>query len=223
MKKNSLLITSNLPVDHVLFKWGIKNNWEIQSASFLRFEFFAFTPQCPFEVVFFSSIRSFEGFISAYPIYDGAIEFACIGGLTKQKIKERGYPVHFVGENAGNPSLVAEEFKQWLGERRVLFPVSKQSAQSIAKVIEENQKEEIVVYSSEPISVKVELHQYLVFTSPTNFKAFLNENVISKEQRIIAWGETTKSAIIRLNFAVFHTLTTSTYEELIAFLDEVSN
>jgi uroporphyrinogen-III synthase len=129
-------------------------------------------------------------------------------------------PVAFVGKKAGNPAEVGEEFKAWLGTRRVLFPVSTVSKESIVKVVDENQSEKVLVYETLPTSIQVEQLDLAIFTSPSNLESFLNAgNTIPS--KTIAWGNTTLEAMHSRDIQATSTLETSTELELISVLNNL--
>lgn len=140
-------------------------------------------------------------------------------GCYSKKINALGFGVSFIGEQAGNPLHVAEMFKIWLGDRRVLFPISSVSKRTIVEYIPLNQRTEISVYATIPSSKKIKPNSILVFTSPSNVESYLLQNEINGNL-LIAWGTTTKTALEAMGYSVDYTLQESSEENLITYLKE---
>jgi uroporphyrinogen-III synthase len=192
---------------------------QLIAQSCIRFSSIPFEVKKPYEVIFFGSVRAASFFLSKNALPRG-VEVACIGETTAVKLRALNLPVSFVGKKAGNPTEVAEEFKAWLGIRRVLFPVSSVSKESIVKVVDERQSEKVLVYQTVPTSIFLEQLDVAIFTSPSNLESFL-EAKNSIPLLTIAWGQTTYQAMSAQNIVASFTLTTSTEMELIGVLSNM--
>jgi post-segregation antitoxin (ccd killing protein) len=137
---------------------------------------------------------------------------------TAEKLKAKGLHVSFIGETAGEPAIVAEKFKTWLNERKVLIPSSEQSNRSIAQTLPTSQLEELIIYRTVAKPLTIEPCAVNVFTSPSNFLSFIQKNTLESSQTIIAWGKTTEKAIRNAGYAVNSTLTFASEEELVEVL-----
>jgi uroporphyrinogen-III synthase len=194
---------------------------ELIAQSCIQFAELPFAVALPYEVVFFGSVRAASFFLAQHELMDG-VEVACIGETTATKLRAMNLPVAFVGEKAGNPTEVADAFKTWLGTRRVLFPLSSVSKESIVQVIPAAQAEKVVVYETRPKEQQFNDFDLAVFTSPSNLKSFLDaKNTIPA--LTIAWGQTTYEAMLERNITASYTLTTSTEAELISVLQDLIN
>ena len=192
------------------------NNIELHASSLIYFEPIIFSSNSEYEVIFFSSIRAANFFLEKADIPAG-VEIACIGSTTAQKLIEKGLKLSFIGKTSGNPDQVAFEFLKWLGERKVLFPSSKQSKRTISNIIPSMQLLEIEVYQTLPNCKLIPHCDYYVFTSPSNVESYLSCNAKPKGE-IIAWGSTTKNALLQSNLQTTFTLKNSSEEDLIGFL-----
>lgn len=189
---------------------------DLIAQSCIQFSAVPFEVKEPYEVVFFGSVRAASFFLINNDLPRG-VEVACIGETTAEKLRALNLLVSFVGKKAGNPTEVAEEFKTWVGTRRVLFPVSSVSKESIVKVIDQNQSEKVLVYETLPKAIQLEQLDLAIFTSPSNLESFLNAgNTIPS--KTIAWGNTTLEAMQSRNIQATSTLETSTELELISVL-----
>ncbi|MFK7784343.1 MAG: hypothetical protein AB8B56_04455, partial [Crocinitomicaceae bacterium] len=70
-----------------------------------------------------------------------------------------------------------KDFKRFLGAERsrsarVLFPISDWSLKTISSVIEDDLKEEVVVYSTTVIGKEIEPCNMYIFSSPSNVEGF---------------------------------------------------
>ncbi len=192
---------------------------DLIAQSCIQFSAVPFEVKKPFEVVFFGSVRAATFFLSSYSLPIG-VEIACIGETTAEKLRALNLPVSFVGAKAGNPSEVGEDFKTWLGKRRVLFPLSAVSKESIVKVVPEIQSEKVIVYETLAKEIQLVNLDLAIFTSPSNLESFLQAGN-KVPQQTIAWGNTTFQAMIASEIQATSTLATSTELELISVLSEL--
>lgn len=144
------------------------------------------------------------------------VEIACVGRKTGEVIKAIQRDVAF--EGSGSIHEIASEFKNWCGSKRVLFPISNRSLKTTSALFNEDQKEELVVYETSTISRETPECEYYVFTSPSNVQGFMESNKAPLNSKVIAWGESTKSALEEFNQEVSHTLDESSIDELASFL-----
>lgn len=222
MKITSLFISSDGPATDVVQTFCEERNITCIRKSLIAFEPVPFEIKEKFDVVFFTSPRSFTFFESNYLI-PPTLPLTCIGEGTKKFIESKGYQVSFAGLRAGDPASVGRDFKQWLKNRKVLIPQSDKSNKSIEKELDNRQVIPVCVYQTifrpQPIP-EVEIY---IFTSPTNFESFILTNSFPEQYRIISWGKTTAQCIEKHGFKNFNTLSYSTYFELIEYLTNLCN
>lgn len=187
----------------------------LNAQSLLRFEANDFDVNHPFDIVFFSSIRAAEFFILKANL-NGAL-VACIGNTSAEKLRFIGIQPDFIGTGSGDPSQVADAFKTFVGQRRVLIPCSDISSRSMANVFPHEQIEEVVVYHTQPISIAIPECDVYVFSSPSSVDAFLQENE-SPKGISIAWGSTTAKQMTRHGIDVSVVLKTASEEEVVEVL-----
>lgn len=175
-------------------------------------------PKEDYEVVFFTSPRSAQFFLQQCDVNE-LVNIATIGASTTKFVTSRGYDVDFTGESSGKPEVVAKEFKAFVEDRKVLFPQSNHSHQSMQKALGNKQIVNLVVYKTVLVPAALSVQpDVFVFTSPTNVRSFLMENEIKKDQHVIAWGETTKGYLNQEGIHVDFTLEYSSFEELAEYL-----
>lgn len=185
--------------------------------SFLHFEPVPFSIQKSYDIIFFSSPRSVLFFQLQHKIPEGTL-IACPGNKTAELLNELGYFVDFCGEKSGKISETAKMFKQWCGQKNVLFPTSDKSLQSVSSQLSNRQKEIITVYETNVVSKPLEFCDIYVFTSPSNAEGFLSLNEIPANAKVYSWGESTTAYLKKNNIIVNHTLENSSVEDLINLL-----
>ena len=120
-------------------------------------------------------------------------KIAAFGQSTAKYLQKSGLKVEFIGE--GVPSDVAQSFSSILkSEEKVFFPSSNRSLGTVQSVLENRNKIVLETYQTLIIDKKVENHDFLVFTSPSNVEAFLLSNKV-KNQKIISIGPSTTKAL----------------------------
>ncbi len=205
----------------------------VEAHSFLSFSPVEFELERPYDVIFFGSPRAVLFFMVGQSISED-VAIACVGNKTAELLESLSYDVAFRGKKSGEPKVVAEEFKVWLEGRRtsvlsrqaqddalsprVLFPISNRSLKTISGEIAEDQKEEVVVYSTEIVGRQVGVNDVYVFTSPSNVEGFFIDNVISEGAKVIAWGKSTERALVLRGVTVGCTLKSASFEEVLGYL-----
>ena len=171
-------------------------------------------PQSGYEVIFFASPRSAQFFLKSNSVPSN-IEIATIGEVTTDFVEAKGYVVSFTGVTSGIPNIVGKAFKDFIGDRKVLFPQSNYSQRSMQVRLKKHQITDLIVYETTftPVLLK-EKPSVLVFTSPTNVQSFLKVNKVSADQKVIAWGKTTEAFLNKNEIKSDFTLSYSSFDEL---------
>lgn len=212
----SLFISKNkIDVSQNLISFCESQKINLLTHSFLEFYPVPFEVKKEADILFFGSKRAFDFYMQSATISSHQ-SIACIGSVTKKHIEKAGFFVFFAGEQAGNAPEVAQELKMQIGTKSLLVLRSNKSFRSIPKAFSPEQCEEKIVYETRITAHKLsEKPAILIFTSPSNAEAYLLENKIDKTQKVIAWGESTKTYLEENKCPVFTTLKTATEEELI--------
>jgi uroporphyrinogen-III synthase len=216
--KKSIFISKNASELPLLSAFCVSHQFTLSAHSLITFNALSFEMDVSYDVVFFSSIRAAEFFLAQEKLPEHC-QIACVGAVTAKKINALGFGVSFIGEQAGNPLHVAEMFKMWLGERRVLFPLSTVSKRTIVEQIPTPQRIEVAIYETCALPLKIEKSDCLIFTSPSNVESYLLQNEIYANT-LIAWGKTTKNALEAKGFSVDFMLQEANEENLITYLKE---
>lgn len=191
--------------------------YTLDAHSFLSFIPVEFDVDQAYDVIFFGGPRTVIFFLNQQSI-PASTQIGCVGEKTAELVISLGREVAFCGSESGNPQATAQEFKKWLGKRRVFFPVSDRSLKTISKPIPSAQKEVKIAYKTELDNELVEDSDVYVFTSPTNVEGIFGLNKIPKAARVIAWGKSTETALISRAVPVEYCLKKSSLEELLAYL-----
>ena len=195
--------------------------FRFECKSLIDFKSLSFDLPNDFEVVFFSSIRSAKFLSESKKIKLDNYRIACAGPQTALKLSEMGLKVDFIGSNASNPKLVSEQFSAWLGARKVFIPASNRSLRSIEESISTEQIKRAILYETLLLPVKVISRDLLVFTSPSNVDAYFIKNEISAHSLVIAWGDSTKRALLDHGCEASIVLKDGTLNELKSILESV--
>lgn len=188
-----LFITKPLEELELLPGFCAQNNIRINAHSFLTFEEVPFQVEAAFDIVFFASPRAAHFFLKHIDCSQKLI--ATAGESTKRFVEQLGLNVHFSPKNSGEVENASVEFARWANGKNVLFPASDISQKSYTKHLQDNQFQVVRVYKTQISTKKTGSYDVYVFTSPSNVKGFLESNTISPAAQVIAWGETTRSAL----------------------------
>jgi len=194
------------------------NGDQLIATSFLHFEQLEFEVESSFDVIFFGSPRAIIFFQARHAIPATAL-IACSGQKTGDLLRSIGHEVHFEAKKSGDMRAFADEFKKWCGDKHVLFPTSDLSLKTISSVFDDDQKTELVVYSTKIKGREVESSDTYVFTSPSNVKGFLEANQsVPEDSRVIAWGESTAAALTENSVTVDEILSVASVGSLMGLL-----
>ncbi len=187
---NSVFISKTQSDVALLQKFCDKNSIELFAQSLITFESIPFQVDEKYDVVFFGSKRAIQFFLSG-KIDLSEKKVGCVGEQTAAKLSKEGIEVDFIGKGS-NMLQIANGFKAWLGDRKVLFPQSDRSLQSIQAVLDSEQVINLICYATSLKNMQIPKCDLYVFTSPSNAESFLNTNKIPDGAVIIAWGSSTE-------------------------------
>lgn len=215
--KTNLFVSTELSTEHPFRTFCEQHSIELRAVSLIEFKQLNYFVSSNYDVIFFSSIRCYNYFVSCNEISIDS-ELASIGVSTAKQINENISSFSFIGSTPGNPQKVAEAFKEWLGDRRVLFPLALNSNESISSHIPDDQKEVVRVYETIHHPIQIPEQDTYVFTSPSNVESFLKMNQIRENANVVAWGNSTKRSLEKNHIQVWKTLETSSFDELMSLL-----
>ena len=181
-----VFISTELEANHPLVNASNSLGFQLIQHSLLSFSAVDSVPTQPYDLVFFSSPRAYA-FGQQFILPETKV--ACVSEGTARHIQ---HPIDWCGNSPSKPTQTALEFKQWVGERRVLFPVSSRSLGSISSAFPPAQMECLTVYRTNLNPRVVEACAVYIFTSPSNAEAFLLQNTIPGGAKVIAKGTSTQ-------------------------------
>jgi len=219
--KNRIFISKNSDDCEPLVHYCNQNKIDLTAQSLIEFEAIPFKIESNFDIVFFSSIRSAK-FYFEEAVKKSTIIYACIGETTNSKLKKLGIECEFVGKEAGNPQKTAEEFKNWVKNRIVIFPQSNLSLGTFSSILHENQVINKIVYKTNLIEKKIENCQIYIFTSPSNLNAFLTINEIPDDAKVVVWGKSTENRLLKKGIVADFVLAKSNFTELIEVIKSIN-
>ena len=217
---NRLFISKEVNELLILPSYCENHQLSLESHSFLRFEPVAFPAPPDYDVLFFSSPRSVTHFFEQ-AVAKSSAAIAAAGTQTARLLEQLGMYVAFVPDHSGDTLLSAQSFAQWVGTRTVFFPISDRSNKSYAQFLPPTQVFCSIVYKTLIESRNIPESDVYVFTSPSNVSGFFSANKLPKSAQVIAWGTSTRNALIASGHSPQHTLQDADEAALILILQQL--
>jgi len=196
LEQKTVFITRNLSKDSLFLKSLTQQGHNVIGNSLIDFSQVAFNENPTTNWIFFSSKNAVKHFFEQSPSITPNTKMAAVGNGTTKAILGYGFDVHFEGKQTQIPA-VAEHFKNAAKGQSVLFPQAKNSLRHIQQLIKKEVTiHDLVVYDNQ-IKENFELPEanILVFTSPMNVKAYLDQKSIIYKQKLVAIGPTTAQSL----------------------------
>ena len=154
---------------------------------------FGFLPDC--EWIFFSSKHAVKHFFDQNPKLSKQ-KFGCVGKSTSEALRLFGHRADFIGSSL-DTRMTGKQFASLTGSLKVLFPQAKESMRSIQQqfVKLENVFDLAVYETLKKNDGPMPLADIVVFTSPSNVEAWFENYIFQKNQKAIAMGDATSSAL----------------------------
>ncbi|MCB0395221.1 MAG: hydroxymethylbilane synthase [Flavobacteriales bacterium] len=189
-----VLITRELAPDSVFVKLLESAGVEITCRSYISFAEVGFRDVPSTSWIFFSSKNAVRFFLGKAGNPHGA-KIGAIGAATAAAIRKAGFDVAFTGE--GNDTMkIGKGFAERVGHGTVLFPVSDISLRNVQQCFPEEQVKDLVTYRTlARNTTPLPDADALVFTSPSNVKAYLKQHQVHPDQKVIAMGKTTAGVL----------------------------
>ena len=219
MADGSIFISRNQEEVILLQSFCDIQNLKLISKSLIEFNKITYLLPKNWDVLFFPSPRAVDFFfnqISSYDFSDKKI--ACAGKGTALALKQWVNEVNFVPSNSGMINEVQDEFKNWLGDKNVLFVGSNESKKSVLATIPKSQCDFIQVYETKYKSELISPCKWYIFSSPSNVRSFLMMNSLDQNVKVVSWGQSTTNELIKNGIIPVLELKTSELSELIEYL-----
>jgi len=172
-------------------------NFECIGKSLIEFKSIPFQQVPKTEWIFFSSKHAVKYFFQQVPQLE-TVKFGCISKQTAQELRAFNKRADFIGQST-DTKLIGKQFSSVAGNSKILFPIAKESMQSIQhQLVKKDNAINLPVYETVKHSLIVaDNTDILVFTSPSNVDAFFEKNKWKNHFRAVAMGEATGKALER--------------------------
>lgn len=209
-----VFITKNLREKDYLPR-ALKNlNFPIEGKSLIEFKEIpmGFLPKSDW--IFFSSKHAVRYFFNQKPEI-GKVKIGCVGKATADELRAFGFRAEFIGQST-DTKLIGKQFSSIAGSSSILFPIAKESLQSIqSQIVKQDKVINLPVYKTLKHSVEVDSDtDIIVFTSPSNVDAFFEKNKFSPTQKAVAMGEATQKALIKKGAKSNQIVITNSFDDL---------
>jgi uroporphyrinogen-III synthase len=145
--------------------------------------------------VFFSSPAGVGLFFEHFSIRD-TTRIGVLGPGTLKALEGRGYAAKYVSESADPEEAITAFCRQLAPSERVLVPRSEISLQRFKGLLREDQLVDFPFYSNLPAPPQKQFEgDVLIFTSPSNARAYFSVHRLMNHQRIVAIGQSTYDAL----------------------------
>lgn len=199
---SSVFISRQVDENSYLAKWLNKHNIAIDGRSLIKIyptintlDSFILKRA---DWIFFNSKNAIEHFFKLDPYILKKTKIAVLGRGSESTLRKFGRVADFSGDDLGiSTEDIAKEFAKVADGKTVFIPRAKDSLMSIQKALTENtQVIDMPIYET-VLEEQVDKTnaEVLIFTSPSNVRAYFQENLVDPDQKIICIGYSTAKAI----------------------------
>ncbi|MGZ3918925.1 MAG: hydroxymethylbilane synthase [Bacteroidia bacterium] len=170
-------------------------DFDVEGKSLIEFKQLRFKEVPAADWIFFSSKHAVRYFFSQKPDVKGR-KFGCVGTSTSAELRAHGHRADFIGQST-DTKLVGKQFAAKVGSSKVVFPIAKDSLQSIQwQMPKRDNVINLNVYATLKHSAEVDSGvKIIVFTSPSNVEAYFEKNKWQPGQLSVAMGDATAAAL----------------------------
>ena len=202
---NSVFISRDIKEQSYFYRAMMHNNIQVEGESLIKI-YPTINRLDPFilkhvDWIFFSSKNGIEHFFKLNPRLSKKTKFAVVGRGSENALKLHGHTAAFSGEDEGIDTVqIGREFARIASGNTVLFPRAKGSLQTIQKQMPEDVKIiDLPVYETVEAEMAPKSNaDVLIFTSPSNVKAYFADNLVDPGQQVISIGYSTGNALKEL-------------------------
>lgn len=194
-KPSRVFITRNINPDDQFYRQLSANGYSVNGYALIDIKPVPFKSIPEAEWIFFSSKHAVKYFFKQAKAPAG-VKFAAVGKGTAEELRKFGYRPDFIGYST-DTKLTGKQFSAQVKGGKVLFPQAKGSLRTIQQQFTNQSKVvNLIVYESIDRGEEVIPESDLIFfTSPSNVDAFFKKNKLSENQKIVAMGHATASAL----------------------------
>lgn len=197
----SIFISRSLSQDSIFFKRFQKSDTtviDMPLISIVKIPF-SYTPQTNW--IFFTSKNAIRYFFEQTPNLPAGVKYGVISSSSENTLKAYGKQADFTGEGV-DLAKIAKNFREVLQNDSVLFPQAMDSLQTIQKYLAfTNTVYNLYTYKT-IIKNDFELPytDVVIFTSPSNVKAYFSKYRLDSRQLVLAMGTSTKYKLSEYGF-----------------------
>ena len=197
IRPQKIFITKNLRETDYLFFALNKLGFSPEGKSLIEFQQLEIKEIPKTEWIFFSSKHAVRYFFRQKPEIGNA-RIGCVGKQTALELRQFGKRAEFIGQST-DTKMIGKQFSSLAGKSKVLFPMAKDSMQSIQhQLVNKESAINLPVYTTLKQSQKINSDvQLVVFTSPSNAEAFFELNSWSPHLKAVAMGDATGNTLQR--------------------------
>ena len=172
-------------------------NFEVNGKSLIEFKQIPFAELPKTDWIFFSSKHAVKFFFQQQPKIE-KVKFGCISKQTAMELRQFNQRADFIGQST-DTKLIGKQFSSLVGNAKILFPIAKESMQSVQnQIVKKENAINLPVYQTLKHAVIIDKDtNILVFTSPSNVDAFFEKNKWESHYKAIAMGDATGKALER--------------------------
>lgn len=169
--------------------------YNLEGKNLTEFKQFKFKELPAADWIFFGSKHSVRHFFSQKPDVKGR-KFGCVGMSVSAELRTHGHRADFIGQST-DTKLVGKQFAAKVGSSKVIFPVAKDSMQSIQwQMPKRDNVINLNVYAIVKHSVEVDADtEMIVFTNPASVEAYFEKNTWKAGQISVVMGDATAAAL----------------------------
>ncbi len=201
VKPSSIFITRTLKEDSYFKRVLTAHQFEISGHPLIEIEPIKFVDAPKTDWIFFSSSNAVIHFFDQQPTISLSTKYAVIGKGTEVTLKQYGHRADFIGERS-DITETGIDFSNLVYGKKILFPKAVDSLRTIQKQLVENtQAIDLDVYKTKILTdIEIPKADILVFTSPSNVDAFMQNSKINEDQKVIAIGRSTGKKLEEYGF-----------------------
>lgn len=224
VETQTVFISRDLSEDSILKNKISILGYKVVDKSLIRQSQIRFSYSPLSDWIFFSSKNAIKYFFAQNPVILRKTRFAVFGKGSARYLRQFDKEADFIGEG-NNAALIAKEFAELISNETVLFPMAIDSIQTVQRQLGYNNvAKNLYVYKTELktdfVIPKVEI---LLFTSPSNVKAYFSKYDIAPEQKVIAIGTTTQQKLYSYDVKKVEVATSFEEESLLQKLWQLAN
>jgi len=196
IERQTIFISRDLSEDGILKSKISILGYKVIDKSLIRLSQIRFSYSPLSDWIFFSSKNAIKYFFAQNPVILRKTRFAVFGKGSARYLREFDKVADFIGKG-NNATLIAKQFAELIDNETVLFPMAIDSLQTAQRQLGYNNvAKNLYVYKTDlKTDFVIPKAEILLFTSPSNVKAYFSKYEIAPGQKVIAIGTTTQQKL----------------------------